>query len=452
MAQLEKRTWKKKNGEEVVAKDYQFRAKVNEKRKYISTGCSNLRDAEKFQKLWYEDQKEKKKRTSFNFPETETFLEYLQRPEESWLIPEENPKYNRDREAKGACYGYKHAREVASLLKRVFIGFNDKMGKLPYNKLTKQDAYQFRQRLATYELPPRMKNEAISAVSAAYTFLLFTDNTIEYNPFITLAKFITTEREKAGFTIKQIHLFFNDEEVRRRQEEYEEETKKTLPNFTQTDTYKMFKFALATGMRIGEIRALRYSQFDFQRTLVIDKAFKMPTCDVKQIKLPKFNKIRTIVLSDTALDLVDWHIFKEDYDERQNMVISPKDPNEFVFKDKSGKPHFYSYVYKKWVYFKKFMKIDNRYTIHSIRHSFAGILQHEGVPEFLIANYCGWRNPNESRVQNEYSRTVPTSSSGKQKWTPYKMCIIIDQIFFDREMEEAKGSKDMGHLKPKEEE
>jgi len=90
------------------------------------------------------------------------------------------------------------------------------------------------------------------------------------------------------------------------------------------------------------------------------------------------------------------------------------------------------------------MKISDRYTIHSLRHTFAGVMRNEGVPEFLIAQYCGWSNPNESRIQAQYTKTVPTSSTGDEAWSAYKMAMKIDAVFFDRKMKEPKWQKFMG--------
>lgn len=65
--------------------------------------------------------------------------------------------------------------------------------------------------------------------------------------------------------------------------------------------YRVFLFAALTGMRMGEILALQWRQVDLELGKVtIDRAWKTLT----EAGLPKWNKIRTIPLSQTVIDIL----------------------------------------------------------------------------------------------------------------------------------------------------
>ena len=108
-----------------------------------------------------------------------------------------------------------------------------------------------------------------------------------------------------------------------------------------------------------------------------------------------------------------------------------KAADAFVFsEDKDGMtPLGITQLSNHWDTFIKAMGFTtNRITLHYLRHTFESELDKEpDVKEAWIAKYCGWENPNETRVQRRY----------RQKKNPCerdpnleKLSEVIERVYF----------------------
>lgn len=427
--------FKNSKGETVESKNYYFYYD----RKKINTNRQNKRSAQAFLVKFLQDQEAQsfinQVNTLTNIPNKNTLLQKLKN--EGWIafdnegncLYNKNPKYAMARNSKGVSYGAKHAIQVGNILRRVFEVHNDPMGNFPYNEITKSDAFDFRTRLANYEIPNSMKNEALKALRAVYSFWEG-DETIYYNPFKKTNTFQdfprNTKDKRDTFSDTEIQTIFNKDLMKT----LYPKDKKWL-SFLESDYYKSYLFCALTGMRSAEVRCLIPSQITNDRILTIDRAFKANNTKKSSISKPKWGKKRVIVLCDSAYKVI--------YENLTN-----NHDNSYIFKNQSKTNAMEASRWNKT--FRYFMeKIKNihpdifggRYfTPHCFRKTLNTLLiyKYHCNPE-LVIDYFGWGEDGTksalSKVQKDHyliqkaetllvvAQTIEKMYSGKQMlWIP----------------------------------
>lgn len=141
-----------------------------------------------------------------------------------------------------------------------------------------------------------------------------------------------------------------------------------------SETFKyIILTAIYTGMRIGEILALTWSDIDFdEKTITINKSYDYHSHQIKQPKTKHSN--RTIRINQSLLDLLN----QLDHS------------NEFIFTSKTGTMPVGSSCNR---YLKEYLKkcnIDRQnFHFHSLRHSHVAMLLYEGVDLYAISKRLG---------------------------------------------------------------
>ncbi len=378
--------FKNSTGELVESKNYYF----NHNRKKVNTGISNMKRAVEYVENFQAEEEAKaiaeaeaKKR---KLPDGNSLLEKLK--EDGWLaydgkkcLYEKNPKYILAQNTKKMTYGVQQAKMVGSVLRRTFEEKADELGQKPFNKITVTDVLAFRERLADFDFPNSTKNETMKALRAIYTFWMSREIVL-FNPFRKTDTFndfpLETKDEREIFSESELRTIFNRDLMERMYPNDKEWLK-----FLDSDYYRSFAFASLTGLRSGEVRCLQTEQIKNERILTVDRAFKQK--NTKDIGLPKAEKVRIVVLCDSAYKLIEDRMWNK--------------PKEYIFKNEKGNNAMEASRWnKKFLYFiekiqKKYPTVfgGKYYTPHCLRKSLNTLLVNKYMvsPE-LVIDYMGW--------------------------------------------------------------
>jgi len=174
-----------------------------------------------------------------------------------------------------------------------------------------------------------------------------------------------------------------------------DELKKFLSVTKDEEFYPLFATSALTGLRRGEVLALRWQDVDFDNLMI--KVRK----SLGQRKISEDSKKRIIELKDTktessrrTIPIGDFLINVLSNHKKEQMEISFKygresyNPNDLVFCEKNGdfiNPSKYTNEFSKVIKKYNLRKIR----LHDIRHAFATILLHEGVSHKYIKDLLG---------------------------------------------------------------
>ncbi len=134
--------------------------------------------------------------------------------------------------------------------------------------------------------------------------------------------------------------------------------------------YEMCLLSLHTGMRIGEITALRWRDIDLESEVIV-------------IRDPKNKQTRYTHMSKTV-----WEVFKRKDKDKEN-------PEDLIFKTKDGRPlgsnapKAFKSAVKALGFNDGVSDPRDRISFHSLRHSFASWLAIEGTPLLTIKELLG---------------------------------------------------------------
>lgn len=149
-----------------------------------------------------------------------------------------------------------------------------------------------------------------------------------------------------------------------------------------------------TGMRVGEVCALKWSDIDFnEKTIRVTKTLDNPNGNVKKYELtpPKTKKsIRTIEVDDDLLEILKKHKsdqakirlkFRKQHDDY--------DSGNFIFARENGYPYYGRYIYSRTVRLCKLGKLSKIEGPHIFRHTYITMLAEAGVDLQTIMQRVG---------------------------------------------------------------
>lgn len=143
--------------------------------------------------------------------------------------------------------------------------------------------------------------------------------------------------------------------------------------------YPCYLLAYETGMRVGELAALRWKDIDLERCVVsIRSSKKTDKTSAKEVQGdPKYNSVRSVVLSVETTEVL-----------RELKDISK---SEYVFTSyKNGYKSLHTNAFRQTLdIYKKMIGMTREFTIHDIRHTNASLMIHAGVPLPVIAERLG---------------------------------------------------------------
>jgi len=183
---------------------------------------------------------------------------------------------------------------------------------------------------------------------------------IEKNPFIGIRQFSIP---------KGTPLYLSEEEIRILLDRIEEQWLKEI-----------VEFAVNTGVRIGELVNIEWRDIDFNNNLV--------RISQKKDFTTKSKKERSIALHDDVF----------------TMLVGMRRKGGYVFSYPNGQkrdPNSVSKCFKGYV---RKIGLDERYTFHTLRHTFASHLVQKGVSLYIVSKLLGHSDIKTTQI---YSHLAP---------------------------------------------
>lgn len=179
----------------------------------------------------------------------------------------------------------------------------------------------------------------------------------------------------------------------------------TAKNFGLEQDYTIFIVLSYTGIRAGELCALKWSDVDFiQQTLSITKTYYNPTNNQKKYKLlpPKTKtSIRKIDIDVTVINVLKRHLLYQ-----KNEMMRHRDifhGEDFIFTSIESAPGYPFYIKKIENRMRRLINIaqlNNKLTPHSLRHTHTSLLAEAGVGLEQIMERLGHKD--EDTTKNVY--------------------------------------------------
>lgn len=213
------------------------------------------------------------------------------------------------------------------------------------------------------------------------------DRIVEVNPVVG------TKRPK---TVKPHHTVWSSAELRR------------FLTATKGQPFSaLWVLAAGTGMRRGELLALRWLQVDLEAgVVVVERSVTSINRELHYVTTKNHERREVPIDSRTTAQLRAWR--KTQTAERLAWGAAYKDSEGLVFTWESGAPVSGDYVTKQFVRAQRLADVP-RITLHEVRHTHASILLREGVPVHVVSARLGHKDA--SVTLNVYAHHIPEDST-----------------------------------------
>lgn len=172
------------------------------------------------------------------------------------------------------------------------------------------------------------------------------------------------------------------------------ELKETLMQLSKIDSRisLLFEFVSLTGLRIGELLALRYSDYDKENaTININGTIQYDYKNSSKIKrgTPKnIYSVRNVSLSDRAVSILDSIMLEN---KRRSLWFEGYIDHGYIFTSSRGNPYDIQFLNRRL----KGVHIEDKHlTTHIFRHTHISMLAELGVPLKTIMQRVGHNDPN----------------------------------------------------------
>lgn len=165
----------------------------------------------------------------------------------------------------------------------------------------------------------------------------------------------------------------------------------------------LFAVAAATGMRRGELLALRWADVDLDTGVIsVDRAV-VQIGQERRYSTPKNHERRKVSIDPGTVSTLR-ALRRRQLEERLQWGAAYVDSEDLVFTWENGAPLLPDYVTKEFSRAQRGMDLP-QLTLHSLRHTHATLLLREGVPVHVVAKRLGHRDP--SVTLNVYADAIP---------------------------------------------
>jgi integrase len=156
--------------------------------------------------------------------------------------------------------------------------------------------------------------------------------------------------------------------------------------------YPLVELALASGMRRGELLALRSADVDLDRATVrIERSVEQTVTGGLSIKAPKTRRgRRRVSLPPTTVELIRRH-WREQQEQRFLLGQGKAKPDDLVFPNPQGELRSPNALSQEWK--EQTRKLGLTATFHSLRHTHASQLIAQGVDILTISRRLGHSKP-----------------------------------------------------------
>lgn len=156
--------------------------------------------------------------------------------------------------------------------------------------------------------------------------------------------------------------------------------------------YPLAVLALATGMRRGELCALRWQDVDFDRARLRVEQSLEQTSGGLRFKSPKTRHgRRTVALPSSAVAELRAH-WKAQQEQRMALGMGRASPSDLVFATWEGKPRSPNALTKEWSVAMDVLGLPH-VTLHSLRHTHASQLIAAGIDVLTVSRRLGHGSP-----------------------------------------------------------
>lgn len=185
----------------------------------------------------------------------------------------------------------------------------------------------------------------------------------------------------------------------------EQEIKDVLEVAKGKDIYFLIVLSISTGMRRGELTELKWSDVDFDNSIIhITRSKVLTAKGEKIIKAPKSKAgIRSISFGDGLKTILEAE--KKDYDNRKLLMGADFVDSGYVLNKKNGEGFSPDSLTQKWVRFRNEHNLKD-VCLHGFRHTSATTLLSAGVQGKVIQERLG--HADISTTFNIYTHVLPS--------------------------------------------
>ncbi|WP_079708576.1 tyrosine-type recombinase/integrase [Paraliobacillus ryukyuensis] len=269
------------------------------------------------------------------------------------------------------------------------------------NKLFKEDKYERNTILKFHACARQVFKQAIK------------DRLIEQNPAIdvVIPKKVKTVEELENDSITE--KFLEQEEL--------EEFLYTAKQYNKTNDYELFYLLSFSGMRPGEVLALKWSDVNFETNEIrVTKTLynKIMKSDTYELNTTKTNKARTFSIDEGLISILK----KMKTNQSKDKLRFKKDLNgqyhdgNFVFRNQLGYPFNYQQLYRATKRILSHTSIEKPITPHCFRHTHISLLTESGVDLPTIMDRVGHEDEKTTRnIYTHVTKRMKESASEKMK-------------------------------------
>jgi integrase len=241
------------------------------------------------------------------------------------------------------------------------------------SEITRADVLDLRSRLLAKNAPATV-NKALSIVKVIFREAVYREE-INRDPTAGVGRIREQKKQRGIFTVEELRELFPDH---------------GYGPWRDVHDFTCFYFAAVTGLRRGEILALRWKHIDFERqVLTVSEAWK----GGQEIGPPKWEHNRLVPLSSRTIDRLS----------RLQAASIRLGSDDFVFCYDSGLHFGETWWRKRFCAAMDRTSIDRRarhLTPHSFRHTIKTLVRNSGHDPAKIRAVLGW---NDEAIQDNYT-------------------------------------------------
>lgn len=165
----------------------------------------------------------------------------------------------------------------------------------------------------------------------------------------------------------------------------------------------LWQLAVATGMRRGELMALKWEHVNLEAGVVAVERSTTQLAQERVTTTPKNHERRRVNLDPrTVAALRAWR--KLQAEERLAWGAGYENAEDHIFTWDNGRPVLPDYVSKLFIKTQRGVGLP-RLTLHELRHTHATLLLRDGVPVHIVSKRLGHKDP--SVTLNVYADVIP---------------------------------------------
>lgn len=291
-----------------------------------------------------------------------------------------------------------HVDELAVNTKGSYVSRMNKIlsafGACNIEEVTTWNVRQFLNKLEEEGLAPRTVNTYRSILSSMFGYAVQNKYVTE-NPVQIIKQVRTTKRDFETFSALELTSYL--EGCRQIAEE-----ERNYGNYT------ILKTAAFTGMRIGEVLALRWKDIDLEKAVI--QVGRSLSYDRKNKRFSiggtKNNQTRMVTISDELVQTLKWYKMQWMFLLKRLREEPETAFQDLIFLTITGRPKHYSYIGKWHKKVLRYKGLSQTFRVHDLRHTHATLLLELGEHPKVVQERLGHKDI--SVTMNMYTHVTMT--------------------------------------------